>query len=329
MRFNTKLALAALVTTASLSPLVHAAGTAAGTDIINTATATFTDPGGTPQTSTSNQTTLRVDEILDVTVASNDAANIPSTTPATNKVLSFTVTNTGNGQETFHLQSNSALTGDQFDPTNTRIYIDNGDNVFNSATDTLYVAGTNDPTLNADANIRIFVVSDIPTGRNNSDVGLASLTAESNTARTTPGLDAAGTAFAGLGTNGGDAVVGSTQAIGSAQKGYAVQQVSSSLTKSQSVLDGFGTTKAIPGAEITYTLVFAATGTGNLTGAQVTDAIPAGTSYVAGSLTLDTASQTDLADTDAGSFGSSQITVNLGTVTAPATHTITFKVKIN
>lgn len=329
MRISTSAARTALLAAFVLSPVAYATGTAAGTAITNTASATFTDPGGTPRTVTSNTTSMPVDEVLDVTIVSNDAGNVAVTTPSTNKVLSFTVTNTGNGAATYLLSSNNSLSGDQFNPTNTRIYIDNGDNTFNPLTDTLYVAGTNDPVIPADGTVKVFVVSDIPTGLSNTDVGLVSLTAESSIVHTTPATDPAGTVFAGQGTGGVDAVVGHTQALASKQNGYVVGQVSATLSKTQSVLDGFGGTNPIPGAVITYTLTFTATGSGSLTGSQVVDAIPAGTTYKPGSLQLDSTALTDTADADAGTFASNQVTVVLGTVTAPATHTVTFQVTIN
>jgi uncharacterized repeat protein (TIGR01451 family) len=329
MQIRTRVARTALLIALVLPPVVHAAGTAAGTDITNTASATFTDPGGTPRTVTSNTTTMKVDEVLDVTVVSNDAGNVAVTTPGTNKVLSFTVTNTGNGSAKYVLSSNSTLSGDQFNPTNTRIYLDNGDNSFDPLTDTLYVAGTNDPVIPADGTVKVFLVSDIPTGLNNGDIGLVSLTSESAIVRTTPAVDPAGSVFAGQGTAGVDAVVGHTQALATRQNGYVVSQVASSLVKSQSVLDGFGGTNPIPGAVITYTLVFTTTGSGSLTGAQIVDAIPAGTTYKPGSIQLDTVALTDAADADAGGFASNQVTVVLGTVPAPATRTVTFQVTIN
>lgn len=330
---RTALAAVALMV---LVPEVQAAGTAAGSNITNTAQATFNDPAGTPQTSTSNTSTLQVDEILDVTIVSNDAGNVSANTPATNQVLSFKVTNTGNGQETFALSATGTVSGDQFDPTNVRIYIDNGDGVFDSATDTLYVAGTNDPQLNADGDKTIFLVSDIPTGLANGNVGLATLTATAKTGSGTPG-----TTFAGQGSNGSDAVVGSTTATTAKSNGYAITHAGATLAKSSTVLDQFGGANAIPGATITYTLVFTATGAGSLTNAKVTDSIPVGTTYKAGTLTLDSGALTDGSGDDAGKFdaipaGSNAkglVTVDLGTVAAAAapgtSHTVTFKVTID
>lgn len=315
---------------ASEMPAVHAAGTAAGSNITNIASATFTGPGGGPPTTVnSNITTLQVDEILDVTIVANNAGNVAVATPATNVPLSFTVTNTGNGAEVFALSVDSALAGDQFNPGNTRLYLDNGDGLFNILTDTPYVAGSNDPLLAADASRIVFVLSDIPTALGNSDIGLVRLLAEAITAQATPGPDVKGTTFAGMGTGGGNAVVGISQADASGQGGYVVSQISTTLSKTQSVLDQFSGANAIPGAVISYSLSFVVAGAGSLTGSQITDAIPANTTYVPGSLTLDAGALTDSGDADAGRFTGTGIEVMLGTVAAPATHTVTFKVTIN
>lgn len=334
--FLARTALATLALSV-LATEVQAAGTAAGSDIVNTASASFTDPAGTPQTTNSNTSTLQVDEILDVTLVSNDAGNVSVNTPSTNRVLSFTVTNTGNGSEAFVLGATGTVSGDQFNPNNVRIYLDNGDGVFDIATDTLYTPGTTpNPVLVADGTRVVFLVSDIPSGRANGDIGLATLTATAAT-----GSGTAGTTFAGQGTNGSDAVVGSTTAAATRNNGYVVTHAAAVLDKTSSVADQFGGSNAIPGATITYTLTFTVTGAGNLTNAAVTDSIPAGTTYLANSLKLDTVALSDAADADAGKVDAAPaganakglVTVNLGTVAAAAApgtvHTVTFKVTID
>lgn len=312
-----------------LSPAAHALGTGAGVNISNVATATFTDAFGTPGVATSNVSLLRIDEVLDVTLAADTSGNVAALSPASDVVRAFTLTNTGNGSEIYRLTVDSALAGNDFDPASVRVYLDNGDSVFDAATDTLLVPGSNDPVLAADASRRVFVLADIPSGLANGKAGLLRLRAEAATAQATPGTDAPGTVFAGQGTGGGDALVGHSQALASVDAGFVVSLVQSTFTKSSTVLDRFGAANAIPGATITYTLVFAVTGSGDLAGAQIVDPVPAGTTYVAGSLHLDGNPLTDVADADAGRFGSNQIEVALGTVSAPATHTVTFSVTIN
>ena len=84
----------------TLTSPAFAEGISAGTLIENTATATYEDGSG-PQTITSNTVVVRVDELLDVTVTSLDPGPIASTPGEA--VLTFEVTNQGNGPEAFEL----------------------------------------------------------------------------------------------------------------------------------------------------------------------------------------------------------------------------------
>lgn len=326
----------ALFLAAALAPAAHAAGTAAGTSITNTASVSYEDPSGTPTTVPSNTVTFTVDEILDVTVVANAVGNLPVTTSSTDQVLSFTVTNTGNGPESFELSVDAAVAADDFNPANVRIYIDSdGDGVFDPLNDALYVAGTNDPALTgsgaATDEVIVFVVSDIPGSLTDGEIGLVRIKAEALTAQTTAGADTAGTVFVGAGEGGTNAVVGSTTAEATLQSGYIVKQVDATFVKTVAIDDQLGGTSPIPGAIITYTLTFEAKGTGTLTNVKLEDTIPANTTYQAGTLELDSVGLTDVAADDEGFFNGTKIEVvpSLGTVTAPKTHVVTFDVKIN
>lgn len=339
MSLTRNLAGAGFILAALAAPLAQAAGTVAGTDITNIATVTFTDPNNNTGSEASNPSTFKVAEILDVTVTANNAGNAAVTSPESDAVLSFTVTNTGNGQETYALAAANALAGDQFDPANVRIYIDNGDGNFDPATDTLLDPGVNDPSLAPDGSVTVFVVSDIPGALADGNLGNVRISAESVTAQGTVGSDAAGTVFAGQGTGGVDAVVGSTQAEASVTNGYIVRQFALDLTKSHAITHPtLGNGKPVPGATITYTLTLVANGGGTFNNIVITDNIPAGTTYVPGSLTLNAAALTDAQNGDAGYVQGSVIRVypngsdnvaTSGTVTAPATNVVTFKVTIN
>jgi uncharacterized repeat protein (TIGR01451 family) len=309
---------------ALLADPAWAIGAPANTPISNTAQATFTDPDGQPQTVNSNTSTLRVDEVLGAVVVTNDAGNVGVLSPDDDRPLSFTLTNPGNGSEAYLLTPNASLSGDQYDPTDVRIFLDDGDGIFEPGQDTLYVPGVNDPVLAPDQQRVVFISSDTPAGRATGDTAAAELTATAVT-----GSGAPGTTFAGQGTGGVDAVVGGTTATANAQGVYAVAQTLTTLTKSQSVLDPFGGDHPIPGAVITYTITMTLSGTGTITSAQIDDAIPANTTYVADSLRLDAVSLTDLPDSDAGRFTGTAIAVSLGSVTAPSTHTVDFRVRIN
>jgi uncharacterized repeat protein (TIGR01451 family) len=303
----------------------HATGTAAGTTISNTATATYTDGSGNPVTVPSNRVDIRVDEVLDVTVASADPGDVAAQPGATNQVLSFTVTNTGNGPEAFRLAPVNAIGGDNFDPTTTSLVLDtNGNGVYDPGTDTVYAAGSNDPVLAPDASVRVFVLSTVPGAATDGQRGQTDLTATAVT-----GSGPTGTVFTGQGANGGDAVVGSTTAVGRDRGFYAISAATVTFVKSATVRDPFGGTTSVPGSIITYTLVATVSGTGSLNNLAASDAVPANTTYLPATITLQGTGVSDTTDGDAGEFAANRVTVRLGTVAGGQSRTITFKTKIN
>lgn len=322
--------LAGAVTVLGLiaSAQIHAAGALAGVDIQNTAQVNYT-VGTTPATATSNTVSLRVAEILDVVVTLQSGV-VTVSPAAANQVLVFRVTNTGNGSEGFLLALNSVLGGDDFDPVPAApaVYFDTDGNGVLSAADTPYVAGSNDPVLAPDGFVTMLVVNNIPGGLANGARGLSRLGAQSRT-----GSGAPGTSFAGQGTGGTDAVVGTTGAAATRNGEYLVADVAIAAVKSATVLDQFGGARPIPGARITYQVVVTATGSGTANGAVFADLIPANTQYVAGSLKLNGNALSDAADADSGNFIASpaaQVRVALGNLTqANGPQTVVFAVTIN
>ncbi|HEY0625842.1 MAG TPA: hypothetical protein VGD10_03830 [Allosphingosinicella sp.] len=303
----------------------HAAGTQAGTTISNTATATYDLPGGGGEaTINSNTVNMTVDELLDVSVAWADPGDVPASPSATARVLTFTVTNAGNGNEAFTLSTRSNGGGDDFDPTVTSIVLDtNGNGAYDAGVDTAYVAGSNDPVLAPDASTTVFVLSTIPGGAADNDRGRIDLVAVSNT-----GSGTAGTSIAGAGQGGGAAVIGATGGDAEDDGYYVVSSTAVALVKSATVADPFGGTTQVPGSTITYTLAATVSGTGSMTNLRITDPIPTGTTYKVGSIKLDGAALTDASDADAGRYTGTGINVGLGTVAAGTTRTVTFQVTI-
>jgi len=318
-----------VVSLAAALPLrVHAAGTTAGTTIQSTATVDYT-VGGSPVSTNSNTTTVIVAEILNVAVTLQ-SPTVTAIAGATNKALVFRVTNTGNSNETFALTGLSALVGDDFDPVPSTpfLYIDTDGSGDLSAADTPYVAGSNDPTLAADANVGVIVLNDIPAGLADGARGRSQLHAAART-----GTGAPGTVFAGQGSGGVDAIAGTSGGQAQIYGEYLVGAVNVSALKSQTVTNAFGSSEPVPGATITYRVVVTATGSGTAVGAAFRDAIPANTTYVAGSLKRNGAALTDATDADTGAYvvaPAPAVTVALGDLTsASGAQTIDFAVTIN
>lgn len=302
---------------------VQAAGTRAGTAIDNTATATYDTGAGTISID-SNIDSITVDELINAVVDWSDSADVVTTPGATDQVLSFQITNSGNGIETFALSTVSTISGDDYDPSVTQIIIDDGDGIYEPGIDRVYSPGTNDPVLDPDQSLTIFVLSTTPGSTADGNRGGVRLVASSTT-----GTGAPGTSFPGAGEGGGNAVLGTSGGDDQDDGFYQVSSASVAIAKSSSIADAFGGTGAVPGSTITYTLVATTLGSGSLPNLVVSDAVPAGTTYVAGSLTLGGSALTDASDADAGEFSSNSVRVALGTVAGGQTRTITFRVTIN
>ena len=318
-----RLALAPLAIAAALiTTPAHAGGVKAGTLIENTASATY-DGGAGPVTIPSNTITVKVDELLDVTVTSRDSGPV-SAAPGS-AVLTFELTNTGNGPEAFTLTANPAVAGNDFDTTVNGIAVDtNGNGVYDPGVDQMLTGPATTAAIAADASLTVFVLVTIPGGVADGDQSDVSLLAEAVT-----GTGAPGTAFAGQGAGGGNAIVGSTGANATATGSLSVGITDVDLIKSATVRDPFGGTGIVPGATITYAIRAEVRGSGSVSDLVVTDAAPADTTYVAGSLKLDGATLTDAADADAGRSGTSGISVDLGTVSGGSSRTVTFQVTID
>ncbi|HEU4431337.1 MAG TPA: hypothetical protein VFT98_21435 [Myxococcota bacterium] len=325
-------ALGAVATFAIAAVGAHAVGTAAGTDITNTASVTA-DVGGSPVSATSNPHVVRVAEVIDVDVTLLSIGNVLVNSPASGQVLTYRVTNLGNGVDSFALSVNNALGGDAFDPVFASIFFDaNANGLYDAGTDTLYSPGLNDPVLDANGldDVVVFVLNDIPAALASGDLGDSELLAASNTGTGAPGF-----VIGGAGEGATDAIVGPSGGDDQAQGTYQVSSVALALAKSSSVADPFGGTQPIPGATITYTLVLTVSGVGSADVTTLSDAIPANTTYVPGSMTRNAAPLTDASDapTDDADFGvttPNTVTVGLGSLPAGGPpETITFQVTIN
>ncbi|MCK5803660.1 MAG: DUF11 domain-containing protein [Lentisphaeria bacterium] len=328
---------------------VKAVGTEAGTIVSNTARVTY-DVGGSTGLYKEDTVDTTVAEIIDVDVTVMDSP--VSVDPGQQeRIVTFKVTNLGNGTEAFKLTADTTLLGDEFDPAFLDLYIDsNGDGVFNPADDAEYTGAVGtpgaDPELAPDAWVLIFSKSNIPSvdsGGNalvNGHTGDSNLLAEA----TTPGAVAAtGTVLAGLGTGGVDVVVGNSGGDDLDTGEYVIQTIQIVIIKSAEVVNWPAALGAapnpippVPGATVKYTVEVRVTGAGSAQNATVTDTIPAGMTYVAGSAMHQNVTvltdDFDSPGTDGYDYHAAtrKVTLLLGTVTAAtANQFLTFKVTID
>jgi hypothetical protein len=157
------LAIAALLSAGVLQPLipVFAAGTAAGLDIINQATATYKDPSGTELNATSNQVTIKVAEVAGLTnvfVAKSDEDG-GAVEAGDTLNFDFQITNTGNKATDIYIPTTSAnLTLTNLTFTKVQFSVDGGA-TYTDAPTTGLISG-----VAPDASILVRVVGTVPTG---------------------------------------------------------------------------------------------------------------------------------------------------------------------
>jgi len=294
--------VAATVFLISFATPALSAGTPVGTVIDNVAQVDF-EIAGTPLTQSSNISSITVQERIDVTVVLQS----PPVQVAANDIG-----------------------GDDFDPipSATPIYFDTDASGDFTVGDVAYVLGTNDPLLAADASVDVLLLNDIPPAVLNGQIGRSELTADSLT-----GTGAPGDVFLLQGDGGTDAVLGTTGGTGTDTGEYIVGDVQISILKAVSVLNQFGGLEPIPGATLTYTVTVEVTNTGTATNSVFSDPIPADTTFVPGSISLNAAGLTDVIDADVGELdtvGAPTVVVRLGNLTkADSIQTVVFQVTID
>lgn len=331
-----------LIATALLALLIlsvgvaQAAGTASGTPILNTATATYNE-GGTTVTKTAS-TTVVVDNKVNLTVTKNaDATVIPG---ATDQVLVFVVKNYGNTSQRYAL---SAINGAGIVMDNVRIYLDNGSNPGSlDPTDTLYVDASTFGDVAADGTLAILIVADTPgaaTSGQSSDYHLLATTVDAGTTTVTlptvgpgtPGVDVVFADIAGSEAGDGDRD-GEHSAVGTYSINALLLEIVKSAVISSDPTNGTTNPKAIPEATIVYTITVTVSGSGTATNVLITDPIPSNSTYTGSTLELNGFALTDGTGDDVGSVGGDPVTVtvNLGNMTsASPVQTITFEVTID
>ncbi len=292
---KTLLSVAVLAATASN---VWAAGTAAGTDIDNKATISYS-VGGTnqtpiesseagnsnPGTNNGSPTTFKVDKKIDLLVTSGTGVNVvPGTTAQS---ITFTLKNEGNSTESFNMTPSQVASGDQFDTTNCQV-----------------VSPTLPVSLTADQTQSVTVNCDIPPSDaivKNGATSKVDLMAQAQGVTETTGAESANTVDVVFADDTGTATDGANRnAKHSATNTYTVNTADLTVKKTSAVTqDPFnGTTnpKRIPGATIEYTITVSnATGAATASGINITDTVPADLENITATVTGGTSTNATVA----------------------------------
>lgn len=288
--------LAATVCVAAAISPVLAAGTPAGTVISNTASATYTDANGNALSAVSNTVTTTVSQVAALTVDPNNALGAD---PGDVLYYAHVVTNGGNEADTIDVTvaSSQGWTVALFHDVNGDGAFDGGDiPLADSDGDLVPDTGS----LPADGPFNILVQVTVPVGTADGTVDVTTVTGTST-----------------FNTGVSDTATDTTTVAAPA------------LTILKSVSPAG---PQPPGTVLTYTMVVTNGGTGAASAVVLTDPRPANTAYVLGSITQDAASRTDGTLDDNADFNGTTlgaVTVNIGTLAAGASTTITFQVSIN
>lgn len=278
---------------------LRAAAPLAGSTIGNQASATYTDASNTSHTVTSNVTLTIIQQVGSLILTADQTRNGAI---GGQIVFPHTLTNTGNGSDTFAL-SIAQLAGDNFDLTNTAAYADaNGDGLPDNSTPI-----TSTGLMAAGANFKFVVIGSIPAGPSAGQSAQSRVTA---TSTFSPSTNASNVDTAIVSIN-------------------AVIQVTQSISSNSG---------ASPSGPYTLTLNF--NNTGNLAATNVTlmNTLPAGFDYVAGSARWSTSGATALTDASGGDpagisydYGitvTGRVTATLASLAAGQAGTLTFQVNV-
>ncbi|WP_137896335.1 DUF11 domain-containing protein [Ramlibacter sp. 2FC] len=290
-----------LLAAAAWLAIPRSAGAApvAGTQIGNQASATYTDSSQTQRTVTSNAVVTTVQQVAALTLSADGARSV---TPGGQVSHPHTLTNTGNGSDSFAL---AATQSGGFGFTSVSFYADaNGDGVADNATPV-----TATPALAPGAAFRFVVVGTVPVSASSGQTNSLVLTA-------TSGFDAAASA------SNTDTTTVSTNAV---------------IQVSKAIDLGRGAPGSGPRS---YTLTYTNTGNVAATDLTLTDLLPSGMSYLPGSARWSASGGTALTDDTAADdeggisydynvSGPRRVTAVIASVGAGVTGTLRFQVMVD
>jgi uncharacterized repeat protein (TIGR01451 family) len=341
-------------------PAAWAVGTPSGTAITNRATINYS-VGTVPQTliessPTGNavpgvnngaNTSFVVDNRVNVVVASlGNASVIPG---QADRVLAFSVTNTGNTTQGYAVEAVAGVTA--IPMTTVRLYRDVNNNGLLDAGDTLYTAGTNIGNLNPNGTIgtddvmRVLIVANTPAVAADGGTDtywLRAITLNAGTTTVTAQTNVGGAdnpnqvdvIFGDADDGNGGAVDGLRNGQHAARGVYTLGTAALAVQKRSAVVQDpiLGVSpnaKAIPGAIVLYTIQIQNSGSQIAEAVTISDTLNTNATYVANSVQIN---GTGYADGSAAvTFTApNQLLINAGTIAAGGTtSTVTFRATIN
>lgn len=268
-------------------------GTPAGTTIQPEVDVTFENGEGTPYPpGTYHGDPSIVDQFAGVEAGDDDTAVAD---PGDEVTYSICFTNTGNGEDVFNISYVSNFWSWTF-------YFDSNGNGNIDPDDTELTDTNSDGvidlgTLDQDETVCIIGTSAIPAGTNDGTVDVMTVTATS--------------VFDDTVSDSGTITTTVTAPILSLNKSVTPEG------------------EQPPGTVLTYRVDVLNAGTGQATDVVITDAVPAHTTYISGSMTVAGVAKTDAADGDSGTFSSNQVEFQIPTMGPGGSTYITFQVVIN
>ena len=269
----------------------------AGTSISNQASATYTDSQGVSHTVTSNVVQTTVQQVASLTLTQNGAQNATAGSVA---YYPHTLTNTGNGSDTFNLTTANA---GAFTLSTVQIYADNGSGQPTGS------PITSSGLLNAGATFRFIVAATLPGTATAGQTNALTVTATS--------------------------VFDATKTSANTDTTTVTNNAVVSVTKAVSAASG-----AAGSGPYTYTLTYTNTGNSTATTLALSDAIPAGMTYVAASGRWSVTGATALSDsggtsgtapntiTSTYTAGSNTFAATVAQVPAGQSGTVSFQVNV-
>lgn len=292
------------------------AQTTAGTVISNTAQATYTDPStGETGTTVSNTVTTTILPIGGVTVGPDETTVSAYAGPREDIVKSFAVCNTGNAANAYQITA-ASVTPPSFLKN---LYFDlDASGTITTGDPVITLTNTTSPSLAPGTCVT--VLAEINSGFVQPQTEITiSITAKGTA--TYPGGDSTDKGTILIGTLKGPEITNPNSPALPPFKGISEDK--------GSLLNSLNKMTVLPGKAYWITLGFKNTGGSPAQNAVLTDDLPAGTSYVAGTLFVDNVLQTDAMDTDAGQATPTQVLAKFNSVSLNQVVVVQFQIMID